>query len=129
MMDILEGNERDVSKDLDMDQYASNEMLIQTNTRAGIESGTMSMLASAENFEDANMKAKVKVNSFYPGASQASVAMFVDANSEENSETGGTRSAQLLQNAQASEPLREEDNGIEESKSQFLPAISQKGSN
>jgi hypothetical protein len=103
-------------------------MLIQTNTKAGIESGSTSMLASAENFEDNSMKAKVKVNAFHPRASQASVAMFIDANSEENSETGGTRSAQQLRNNQ-DDILREKENGSEENKSQFLPAIGQKGSN
>ena len=54
--------------------------------------------------------------------------MLIDGNSEENSELGGTVSAQLLQNTQ-DELLRDKENGSEEIKSNFLPAISQKGSN
>jgi len=91
-MDISEtNNERDVSKDIDNDyasneMYAPNDMLIQTNTKAGIESGSMSMVSSAQNLEDRGFKAKGKSNLFNPTASQASVAMLIDNNSEEDSE-------------------------------------------
>jgi len=134
MMDISEtNNERDVSKDIDNDyasneMYAPNDMLIQTNTKAGIESGSMSMVSSAQNLEDRGFKAKGKSNLFNPTASQASVAMLIDNNSEEDSEPMRNGSGKQLQNTHE-ELLRDRENGSEEIKSHFLPAINGKGSN
>ena len=123
----METNEREVSKDIES-EYTSKEMLIQTNTKAGIDSGTMSMVSSAQNFEDSNKKAKGKVSQFHPRGSQASVAMLIDNNSEEASEFERNRSVNQLQNAHE-ELLRDKENGSEEHDIHFLPAINQAGNN